>query len=83
MISSQHRACLADFGLTTIVADKIPGYSVTVVESAGTVRWMAPELLIPEEYGLKVCVPTKESDIYAFGMVIYEVYHFKNVFRDD
>jgi serine/threonine protein kinase len=76
MISSQHRACLADFGLTTIAADKIPGYSVSAADSKGTIRWMAPELLIPEEYGLETCVPTKASDIYAFGMVIYEVHYF-------
>ena len=29
-------------------------------------RWSSPELL-------ENCKPTKESDVYAFGMVIYEV----------
>jgi serine/threonine protein kinase len=34
---------------------------------------MAPELINPEEYGLDKTNPTKESDIYSLGMLIYEV----------
>ncbi|KAF9645416.1 hypothetical protein BDM02DRAFT_578724 [Thelephora ganbajun] len=34
---------------------------------------MSPELLDPERFGLKKSRPTKESDCYALGMVIYEV----------
>lgn len=34
---------------------------------------MSPELLHPKKFGLKDSRPTKESDCYALGMVIYEV----------
>lgn len=34
---------------------------------------MSPELLDPDQFGLKDSKPTKESDCYALGMVIYEV----------
>ena len=34
---------------------------------------MSPELLDPDQFGLKEGNPTKESDCYALGMVIYEV----------
>lgn len=34
---------------------------------------MAPELLNPTSFGLKDSIPTKECDIYAFGMVVYQV----------
>ena len=34
---------------------------------------MSPELLTSDETDLKDCRPTKQSDCYAFGMVIYEV----------
>ena len=34
---------------------------------------MSPELLDPEQFGLDHSRPTKESDCYALGMVIYEV----------
>lgn len=33
---------------------------------------MSPELMFPDEFGLKKKNPTKSSDCYAFGMVIYE-----------
>jgi serine/threonine protein kinase len=34
---------------------------------------MSPELLDPEQFGARDGRPTKESDCYALGMVIYEV----------
>jgi len=34
---------------------------------------MAPELLNPSGFGLKNSNPTKKSDIYAFGVVTYQV----------
>jgi len=34
---------------------------------------MSPELLFPDRFGFKDSRPTKESDCYALGMVIYEV----------
>ncbi|CAA7266440.1 unnamed protein product [Cyclocybe aegerita] len=39
----------------------------------GSARWMAPELLLPEAWGKINAKPTFASDIFAFGMVIYEV----------
>ena len=46
--------------------------SETVVSCGGTFRWMAPELLEPSRFGSNGR-PTRESDCYALGMVIYEV----------
>ena len=34
---------------------------------------MAPELLVPTDFGMSGDRPTQPADIYAFGMVIYEV----------
>ena len=39
----------------------------------GTFRWLSPERFSPEDFGLREARPTKESDCYALGMVIYEV----------
>jgi len=42
----------------------------------GTRRWMSPELLDPERFRIPESEgdrPTRQSDCYAFGMVIYEV----------
>ena len=33
---------------------------------------MSPELIAPQRFGLKNSRPTKHSDCYALGMVIYE-----------
>ena len=46
--------------------------SETVASSGGTFFWMSPELLDPPRFGSKGR-PTRESDCYALGMVIYEV----------
>jgi serine/threonine protein kinase len=73
LIDQDGHARLADFGLLTIVSDStnptVSSYSV----SGGTTRWMSPELLEAHQLGTKDCRPTKESDCYALGMVIYEV----------
>ena len=66
------RACLADFGFMTMVFDPkqpLPGW---VQLEGGTVAFMAPELLVPVKYGFTDSVPTQKSDIYAFGLVIYQ-----------
>ena len=39
----------------------------------GTVPFMAPELLVPSKFGLDNSTPTKEADIYAMAMTIYQV----------
>ena len=36
-------------------------------------RYMAPELINPAGFGLDRNNPTKKSDIYAFGVVTYQV----------
>ena len=44
--------------------------------AGGTRRWMSPELLDPELFDIPESEgdrPTKQSDCYALGMVIYEV----------
>jgi len=41
---------------------------------------MSPELLDPESFDLNKIRPTKESDCYALGMVIYEVLSGKSPF---
>lgn len=39
----------------------------------GTTVWMSPELLWPEKFKLDDAKPTRESDVYALGILIYEV----------
>ena len=46
--------------------------SGTTVYPGGTIRWMSPEMLDPTHFGSNGR-PTRESDCYALGMVVYEV----------
>jgi serine/threonine protein kinase len=103
LINKNRRACLADFGLSTItgVATRaaagasqvslisndslapltagasrmslISDDSLVSFAAGGTRRWMSPELLDPELFGVQDDRPTRQSDCYALGMVIYEV----------
>jgi serine/threonine protein kinase len=103
LINKKRRACLADFGLSTITgvatrvaagasqASLISSDSLTPLAAGasrmslisddslmsftagGTCRWMSPELLDPEPFGVQGDRPTRQSDCYALGMVIYEV----------
>jgi len=49
--------------------------SNTAAPSCGTTRWMSPELLDPSRFNSDG-LPSRESDCYALGMVIYEVSGF-------
>ena len=67
------KACLADFGFTTMVSDPQNPMSSSLTLEGGTLTFMAPELLAPSKFGLKSAVPTQPGDVYAFGLVILQV----------
>ena len=74
VIDSNFHARLIDYGLIAIISDPStvdPGS--TTSPSVGTVRYMAPELLNPSGFNLKNSNPTKKSDVYALGVVTYQV----------
>ena len=73
LIDKNGHARLADFGLLTIVSDSTYPTTSSSSPSAGTTRWMSPELLDPDRFGFENSRPTKESDCYALGMVVLEV----------
>ncbi|KAF9789392.1 kinase-like domain-containing protein [Thelephora terrestris] len=73
LINQGGHACLADFGLLTVVSDPTNPTASSSSVKGGTTRWMSPELLDPDQYGIRDSRPTKESDAYALGMVILEV----------
>ena len=72
LIDQTGNACLADFGLLTIISDPTNLLSSCLYTQGGTARWMSPELIDPQKFGLENTRPTKRSDCYALGMVIYE-----------
>jgi len=73
LIDSNLTARIGDFGLTNITSSASISMALSTPSSGGTCRWMAPELLKSDEAGGASPKPSKESDVYAFGMVAYEV----------
>ena len=67
------RACLADFGFMTMVLDPVQPMSCSAQLEGGTLTFMSPELLVPSKFGMKDSIPTPEGDIYAFGLVTFQV----------
>jgi len=73
LIDENGRARLTDFGLLAIVSDLPQPTFSTTLAMAGTIGWTSPELLDPEQFGMKDSQPTRKSDCYALGMTILEV----------
>jgi len=82
LVASDAHPVLADFGLSANEAQKTQGQTTTHA-FAGTVRWMAPERLDPEQYGLNGRTSrTFASDVYSFGMTIFEIYANRSPFSE-
>ena len=56
-----------------IVYDEADGPGGTSVLGEGMTPFKAPELLSPTMFGKAKCRVSKETDVYAFGMVILQV----------
>ena len=73
LVDQSGHALLADFGFLAVVSDPANPTVSSSYTAGGTIRWMSPELLLPDKAGLEGNRPTKQSDCYALAMVIYEV----------
>jgi hypothetical protein len=81
-IRNNFRACIADFAASTIVGvEPWTGSTKPLPSSGESLEWMSPELLDPSRLEGRDPRPTKESDRFALGMVVYEV-RVRNVLRD-
>ncbi|TFK46542.1 kinase-like protein [Heliocybe sulcata] len=67
LVDQDLHPCIADFGLAHL-SDM--SHSNT---GSGSARWMAPELHDPRTFGLEHSVRTRQSDVFAFGMLCLEV----------
>ena len=72
LVDDAHNARIADFSLLTILSGSLNIFPSSSHTPGGTARWMSPELIDPERFGLDTSRRTKPSDSYALGMVIYE-----------
>ncbi|KAJ8080063.1 Rho guanine nucleotide exchange factor [Marasmius tenuissimus] len=68
LMTPSGRACIADFGLSRVADPEVLRITSSTSRALGSVRWLAPELLEAES------ISTKDSDIYAFACVCYEIF---------
>ncbi|KZO99032.1 kinase-like protein [Calocera viscosa TUFC12733] len=87
LIRPTGKACLAHVGLAAVWLDQVESAGDSAEDSCVSpvyaLRWLSPERVMPEHYGLTVpssFIP--EADIYAFGMVVYEIFAGKLPFYD-
>lgn len=74
LIDDEFHACLADFGLSEVSYDPNTANAISMSSVCnGSVRWMAPELLVPEEAGFEHARTSPETDIYSLSMLMWEV----------
>jgi serine/threonine protein kinase len=75
LVYGNGRACLADFGLSTMVLEFIgPSYMTSSIR--GNIRWAAAELFEVPEDGEEEDAAIKlstECDIYSFGSIFLQV----------
>ncbi|EKM55002.1 uncharacterized protein PHACADRAFT_255288 [Phanerochaete carnosa HHB-10118-sp] len=77
LIDADRHVRLADFGLSDF-----SDASSASINSASAVRFMAPEILHPEKYGLQHMRHTPESDIYSFAMCTWTIFDGNVPFHD-
>ncbi|KAF9469341.1 kinase-like domain-containing protein [Collybia nuda] len=71
LIDGNGKACIADFGLTDFIETLGDG---SASHYQGSTRWLAPELIHPDDFGLTAFQKTRATDIYAFAYVILEIF---------
>ena len=78
LIDSGGNACISDFSLLHILGGDTDSWRRDF-----SFLWTSPELIDPIPFGFNVeeSRPTKKSDCYALGMVIYEVLSGRAPFR--
>ncbi|KAG2343704.1 kinase-like protein [Suillus weaverae] len=74
LINGDGTACVADFGLSLMYSEAINASQASWTSTLkGNTRWMAPELLVPEQENGPPTRPSGESDIYSFGGIMLQV----------
>mmetsp|Transcript_14493 Transcript_14493/g.21134 ORF Transcript_14493/g.21134 Transcript_14493/m.21134 type:complete len:687 (+) Transcript_14493:915-2975(+) len=68
LLDDAMNAKIADFGWTRFKAD-------TMTNKIGTYQWMAPEVILGEDY-------SEKADVYSFGVVLWELATRKPPYRE-
>ncbi|KAG6909008.1 hypothetical protein DXG01_002394 [Tephrocybe rancida] len=83
LVEGSGRACLADFGLSSVTDPDIIHWTSqsSMASHGGTARWQAPELHETEDK-VDTIHNSKESDVFAWANLCYEVRLLKSLVLD-
>ncbi|KIJ63433.1 hypothetical protein HYDPIDRAFT_29675 [Hydnomerulius pinastri MD-312] len=77
LIHRNGRACLGDFGLSTLLIEFGGSTFPSSFEAKGTLRWAAPELFhlqtVEDQDDVPRILPTPQSDVYSFGGIMLQI----------
>ncbi|KNZ73265.1 putative serine/threonine-protein kinase [Termitomyces sp. J132] len=76
LVDSSGRACVGDFGLSSVTDSQIIRWASqsTIASRGGTRLWQVPELLDPVEDVDDKVYNSKASDVYAWASICYETF---------
>lgn len=74
LINGSGDACICDLGVIAVTHLRRMDSHSEALAKAGKARWMAPEILDPETFGLSKLLFSRASDIYSLAMVMWEVF---------
>ncbi|KAF8552202.1 kinase-like protein [Imleria badia] len=82
LITKRERACLSDFGLSTLI-EQVSDTTSSDLSFPGNIRWAAPELLDGCKEGTPASqLSSPQADIYSFGSIMLQILSGKPPFHE-
>ncbi|KAF8552207.1 kinase-like protein, partial [Imleria badia] len=82
LITKRERACLSDFGLSTLIK-QVSDTTSSNLSFPGNICWAAPELLDGCKEGTPASqLPSPQADIYSFGSTMLQILSSKPPFHE-
>ncbi|CCM02902.1 uncharacterized protein FIBRA_05016 [Fibroporia radiculosa] len=78
LVTAEREACICDFGMSKLIGDVTETPASATLTSAGSTRWIAPELIFDAD----LASPTLGCDIWSYGMTMLECFTMRPPWGD-